>query len=1136
MPETPEYFDNIVVGQYAMTGVPLKVYVNGRYLMITDPDDVENPLIGFGMTPSGEMERYSYKDIDHLLVASNVVDIETYKKAMETEEEGEEEGGEGGEGGEEEKEEESPFEGGEEEKEDTGAPSASESVMPSMSNILHEADKESIQKKIDKLKANLLKQKKDLLDAEEDELTEAPIDTFYIKVGVRDSRKALNIINSEYRHEKIDISGDTYYFKDKSVAYDVMMDFHANDIEIIGKSEDIDESVINEKKQLPKEISKHKDIPSWARYVAQQSDGEWTWFEETPTMMKWKNGGGWKSDGNQTYTGVKTDGKDWDKMPTYYYVKNGKITESVNEGKTIPLSKIRMMGAKILNKIRIGTQFVTDDNEYTVTGFGPQAQAFKEFEVDDKSGIAKKVKLTAMYGVKFQVNDDPRSAVFRKEEGLNSIILESVNEDWSSFIDRNELANQKAEKLKTVIEDDELPFPDSDAKAIAKALGKPISKLKVVFGTSEDDGYSKEYERARKIHFAGQKDGPVDLPHKGLKDISITINKKAGTVQFYRSWLDGRDVSGFVYESVNEGKSENVKDDIYDIGGKIYKDVYTSVNLISTDKTVRVRDFEKKDPKFKREVKKYIKSNRLGSQRDGNDFEIYLDKGRNFKGIPLSESVNESRKPVGYWEKKYKHLKKKPKYKKGDRVVYVQDLGGPWELSPETDVVKKVSKGLAGYKYMLTNFIQTNDSEILGLAETVNESVIGDILIIADENNTYESFTAELIRQKYIMADELQDPAVEGELRTMYNSIHEAINEAVNENTDAYALHRLADNVGQSVAEEFLMNHNVDLKLLAKAVQQKTINKYEVRDVINNTAHKSKIKQFMDEFVKEPISESVNEVENNADDIAAGIDKALYQIDPHMDYKDFAAGIASVLKQQYNKSNYDRFVMELVNLLKGEFNSPALNESPESNAQDMIRKGLDDLMKYGSDITDIVDALRGAVGDIHDRDGMTKILKSNLKKIINQGSQSMSELVYDDQTPSAVELDEGVMSELEILMDESNDFNAFLGKIKLDPRFKEMDIDSTDVKQFLEDLWDKAGDDDMMEVLLKPTNSLTISMIKEAALDSGVSVPKTKKWSNASSLVEHVYSRVKPAKKQQFTDSVKAIWKEMKVSEITIKL
>ena len=150
-----------------------------------------------------------------------------------------------------------------------------------------------------------------------------------------------------------------------------------------------------------------------------------------------------------------------------------------------------------------------------------------------------------------------------------------VNEDWASFIDRSELANQKAEKLKTVMEDDELPFSDSDAKAIARALGKPISKLKVVFGTSEDDGYSKEYETARKIHFAGQKDGPVDLPHKGLKDISITINKKAGTVQFDRSWLDGRDVSGFVYESEEFDMDESLNESFAtsDTAEAIFKDI-----------------------------------------------------------------------------------------------------------------------------------------------------------------------------------------------------------------------------------------------------------------------------------------------------------------------------------------------------------------------------------------------------------------------------------------------------------------------------------------------------------------------------------------------------------------------------------
>jgi hypothetical protein len=132
--------------------------------------------------------------------------------------------------------------------------------------------------------------------------------------------------NLDYQHD----SGDQYYVLPKR-DFDRLEDYadsHGYDSESIYV---IEESLVNEKKQLPKEISKHKDIPSWAKYVAQQSDGEWTWYEDTPTMTKWKGGGAWKQDGNQTYTGVKTDGKDWDKMPTYYYIKGGKITESVNE-------------------------------------------------------------------------------------------------------------------------------------------------------------------------------------------------------------------------------------------------------------------------------------------------------------------------------------------------------------------------------------------------------------------------------------------------------------------------------------------------------------------------------------------------------------------------------------------------------------------------------------------------------------------------------------------------------------------------------------------------------------------------------------------------------------------------------------
>ena len=108
---------------------------------------------------------------------------------------------------------------------------------------------------------------------------------------------------------------------------------------------------VNEKKELPKEITKHKDIPSWARYVAQHSDGEWTWYEETPTMIKFKSGGGaWKQDGNQTYTGVRTDGKDWDKMPTYYYVKNGKVTESTDEKEQTNMRNLQTLESFINEK------------------------------------------------------------------------------------------------------------------------------------------------------------------------------------------------------------------------------------------------------------------------------------------------------------------------------------------------------------------------------------------------------------------------------------------------------------------------------------------------------------------------------------------------------------------------------------------------------------------------------------------------------------------------------------------------------------------------------------------------------------------------------------------------------------------
>lgn len=96
--------------------------------------------------------------------------------------------------------------------------------------------------------------------------------------------------------------------------------------------------------------------------------------------------------------------------------------EAITEGKTISGMKLGMMGAKILGKIKIGSKFNTDNGTYTVTGFGQQSNAFKEFEADF-DGKACKVKLTAMYGIKLEYTNDPRSGVYRNEVRLDSITL-----------------------------------------------------------------------------------------------------------------------------------------------------------------------------------------------------------------------------------------------------------------------------------------------------------------------------------------------------------------------------------------------------------------------------------------------------------------------------------------------------------------------------------------------------------------------------------------------------------------------------------------------------------------------------------------------------------------------------------------
>jgi len=82
--EPTKTFNNVIIGQFALTGVPLKVYVQGQVLIITDVEDVEDPNMGFGMDEDGRMRHFNYAEVEKLIVAGNDVTIDTYNTGMET--------------------------------------------------------------------------------------------------------------------------------------------------------------------------------------------------------------------------------------------------------------------------------------------------------------------------------------------------------------------------------------------------------------------------------------------------------------------------------------------------------------------------------------------------------------------------------------------------------------------------------------------------------------------------------------------------------------------------------------------------------------------------------------------------------------------------------------------------------------------------------------------------------------------------------------------------------------------------------------------------------------------------------------------------------------------------------------------
>ena len=158
--EPAKIFNNVIIGQFVLTGVPVKVYVGGRYLIITEADDVEDSTYGFGMDEDGDMQQFDYFAVEHLMVSGNVIDLDLYNKGMgATEEEPKEE----------EPKEEEPKE---------------ESVMPSVQEI----SKDVLKAKLDVIK----KQEKELKDKEASLKKEPIEEDHHYTFGVGDIVKNKN--------------------------------------------------------------------------------------------------------------------------------------------------------------------------------------------------------------------------------------------------------------------------------------------------------------------------------------------------------------------------------------------------------------------------------------------------------------------------------------------------------------------------------------------------------------------------------------------------------------------------------------------------------------------------------------------------------------------------------------------------------------------------------------------------------------------------------------------------------------------------------------------------------------------------------------------------------------------------------
>ena len=145
-------------------------------------------------------------------------------------------------------------------------------------------------------------------------------------------------------------------------------------------------------------------------------------------------------------------------------------------------------------------------------------------------------------------------------------------------------------------------------------------------------------------------------------------------------------------------------------------------------------------------------------------------------------------------------------------------------------------------------------------------------------------------------------------------------NTTINESKEGFSLNRLANNqLGMEPASDFLTKYNVDMKALTKAKQQKVINSFEIRDVVNGKADKKLKDKFFELFVTE---NSLTEEDNK-------LEKIRHFKGSVKDFKSFFDEKAGKNTNAFDTPEYQGF--NKVHPTRGENESPHWKDVQESN-------------------------------------------------------------------------------------------------------------------------------------------------------------------------------------------------------------